>query len=674
MEHYDIEQICRVCLKSNVDLFLLFDEENATDGVFLFNMISEMTMFTIRRYDDFPHQICFECMKKVRQAYELKLQFERSHRKLLTYLESINKVTIDTKPDRPNEKGVQTEETTFFPCEKCDDKFLNAQSLRKHRENAHKGTEHKCRICSKLFARIGELRVHINFVHYKEIDYFSPFECLICNKKFTRKHHVTRHMEKIHKIKPDISLTQEEDDAKKTKSDPIELKSAEAETENIPKTKVIDESNENQHYENVDEHCNENDDNSNIGGLENQSSSDEDEDDRPLAILRNSVNNKINDSKNVAIKIEVDECPISIDSSAPKIEETDNDPIENPVKIEADNKIETPSQKTTSTNKTEKTDKKYTCSICDRSFQRSNHLKRHILSHKDEKPFDCKLCDKTFKRSDHLKSHISIKHDNTKSFKCDICSWTFKSTSMVKYHKEKKHNIDFNNLSDEAKSELYCEICKKSFCSNAYLLKHMEKHTNKSWKCKQCELSFGAKDALKKHNKSHNKEKPHLCSECGLRFVRNDYLMVHMRRHTGEKPFKCKYCGKGFPRRTDLNTHVKYHTGEKNHLCTICGKGFQRPYNLVVHMRVHTGERPYKCPHCPRDFAQCNDLKAHIRRHTGERFKCQICGDGFIQGYHLTQHKIDVHGIVDETRKGRLAKIKPENTIDDDSTKALEQN
>lgn len=73
------------------------------------------------------------------------------------------------------------------------------------------------------------------------------------------------------------------------------------------------------------------------------------------------------------------------------------------------------------------------------------------------------------------------------------------------------------------------------------------------------------------------------------------------------------------------------------------------------------GERPYQCPHCVKRFAQGNDLKAHVRRHTGERYKCDVCGAGFIQGYHLTSHKRTVHGIDMKSHIRRVTKIPPSN-------------
>ncbi|XP_055910627.1 zinc finger protein 91-like [Eupeodes corollae] len=668
MLDYDIDKMCRVCLQTNLDLFLLFDEQNAIDGVCLSNMISEMTIYAIRRHDDFPHQICSECMQKVRSAYELKTLFERSHRKLLTYLESNNKIVDDNSGDVQNNKGVQTDDSTLFPCEKCDAKFISYQSLRDHRTESHKGSENICRFCSRKFNRIGDLKNHIA-VHHPEVQHFHPHECLICNRRFTRKEHVNRHMAKIHKLES-IQITPGDEDSipnENIECDANDLEmllETEADYENL--TKVDDNSEivsnkDSEDYEvnkDDDDDDDEDEDNGSIGTAENPISSDED--DKPLAGLRDIFNTKTKDPETLSIKEELDDTLPEKTYCAPKTEE-----------LKTDNK----ESYSLSVKNHQVLAKPFKCSKCSKTFTRRGHLKRHFLSHDLKKKFICNICSKRFSRKDHLKSHMN-KHDPTKAFKCEICDRSYFRAGMVRKHKEMKHNMQ--NLPQNIDKPEHCKVCNKTFSTKAYLQKHMNMHTNKSFKCKICPTGFESKEALKQHNKSHGKEKPFLCSECGLRFVRNDYLLIHMRRHTGEKPFTCKYCGKGFPRKTDLNVHVKYHTGEKTHLCTICGKGFQRSYNLVVHMRVHTGERPYQCVHCPKNFAQGNDLKAHIRRHTGERYKCHICEVGFVQGYLLTQHKISVHGLENEARKGRVSKVKPNKTISiiseaiDDTSKAID--
>lgn len=307
----------------------------------------------------------------------------------------------------------------------------------------------------------------------------------------------------------------------------------------------------------------------------------------------------------------------------------------------------------------------HACPDCNRCFARRIHMTRHRLIHSDEKPFACDICPKRFRRQDHLSIHRHH-HADVKPFECEHCGRGFTRVQHLQKHVLSQHSdraarAAATERSARSKTNI-CDICKRGFTTVQYLAVHRRMH-ERDFVCKLCDTKCADKAELAEHSKEHTEladgghDKPFLCSECGMRFVRNDYLVIHMRRHKGEKPYKCRYCGKGFPRATDLTVHERYHTGEKTHLCTTCGKGFHRAYNLVVHMRIHTGERPYQCPHCDRSFAQGNDLKAHVRRHTGERYKCDVCGEGFIQGYHLTHHKKKVHGMDVQSHIRRVQKF-----------------
>ncbi|XP_055603705.1 zinc finger protein 436-like [Uranotaenia lowii] len=294
------------------------------------------------------------------------------------------------------------------------------------------------------------------------------------------------------------------------------------------------------------------------------------------------------------------------------------------------------------------------CNYCDKVFKRATHLKRHILTHTGEKNFKCDACDKAFSRRDHLVKHEASFHSTERPYPCQMCEKTFKRAEHLRTHMDSRHSE--NRVE---KQRVYCEICNKGFVSPKTLETHIKAHSEeKVFKCEHCEEEFTDRTRYRNHiKKNHSQGSAFLCSECGMSFLRNDYLQVHMRRHMGIKPFKCKFCPKGFPRATDLRVHEKYHTNEKPHLCNICGKGFHRAYNLVVHSRTHNGVKPYQCPHCPKSFAQGNDLKAHVRRHTGERYRCDICSEGFIQAYQLTNHKRSVHNIESDSITRRVRKF-----------------
>jgi len=43
--------------------------------------------------------------------------------------------------------------------------------------------------------------------------------------------------------------------------------------------------------------------------------------------------------------------------------------------------------------------------MCDVAFSRSGSLKRHMRLHTGEKPYKCSLCNRSFNESGHLRRH-----------------------------------------------------------------------------------------------------------------------------------------------------------------------------------------------------------------------------------------------------------------------------
>jgi len=153
------------------------------------------------------------------------------------------------------------------------------------------------------------------------------------------------------------------------------------------------------------------------------------------------------------------------------------------------------------------------------------------------------------------------------------------------------------------------------------------------------ETKFGLIEVQEEGQEEGSGVKPFECELCKKQFTKIEILKRHIKTHLKDKEFKCTYCTKTFDRRDVLNDHVRNHTGEKPFQCTVCNKKFTRGFVLLRHMRTH-GEGAFKCDFCLKTFDRKDTYRDHMRNHTGEKpFKCKFCGKSFSRSFVLTKHE-----------------------------------
>lgn len=82
------------------------------------------------------------------------------------------------------------------------------------------------------------------------------------------------------------------------------------------------------------------------------------------------------------------------------------------------------------------------CNICSKSFERNEHLARHMLTHTGNRPFQCDLCNKVFTRKEHLVRHRALHLGETseiieeKPFVCDLCNVAYARREQMVKHKK----------------------------------------------------------------------------------------------------------------------------------------------------------------------------------------------------------------------------------------------
>jgi uncharacterized Zn-finger protein len=108
------------------------------------------------------------------------------------------------------------------------------------------------------------------------------------------------------------------------------------------------------------------------------------------------------------------------------------------------------------------------CEICNSTYFRSEHLKRHLISHSEEKkPYKCSMCVTRFSNKSHLNRHVKFVHLSL-LINCDFCAEKFSKKSD--YH---RHMFSHTKTKP---FQCYYPFCKRSYYKKGKLQSHIDQY------------------------------------------------------------------------------------------------------------------------------------------------------------------------------------------------------
>ena len=135
-------------------------------------------------------------------------------------------------------------------------------------------------------------------------------------------------------------------------------------------------------------------------------------------------------------------------------------------------------------------------------------------------PFPCELCDRSFHKFLHLKKHLRLEHDGNQ-----LCEHCFQSQGLTTKRAYLEHKVKHEG----GRKQRICVVCLKCFLTPSDLRNHcMESHSDLFSTCPICVQPF-PNNSLKMH-------------------------ISKMHRIQGNA-WHCEHCGESFARRTTLQRH-----------------------------------------------------------------------------------------------------------------------
>lgn len=202
--------------------------------------------------------------------------------------------------------------------------------------------------------------------------------------------------------------------------------------------------------------------------------------------------------------------------------------------------------------------KRYSCSYCPYATDRRDLFTRHENIHREEKPFQCYVCQKQFNRADHVKKHFLRMHREHPYDLNRIRRHPPKNASGMSYYHKYNNGNNTNSNSTEPLNNMQTTMQHPLTIPNGFggmaRVEHNLVTGNKPVSPQSSKTTNNKSNGNGKSSSKKKGEKRYSCCYCSWSGVDNWCLKRHLNTHL--KPFVCGLCDYKAARSERLATHV----------------------------------------------------------------------------------------------------------------------